>query len=165
MPRKSSTIRPKLIRRFYEPLVLLSALGPTRGPISDPNTHALKDLAHLSLTDLKRVLLNELAYVCDYDKGGETVTALALQPTPQGYVFWVATNKASAEKIIGFLTSLLIQLGNSLDIVDIEQESAELAARCIAFATPRIKKYKSLLRQLLPRCIEHLTRIQHRFGM
>jgi hypothetical protein len=44
---------------------------------------APEHLAYMPLKDKRRTFLSELAYMCDYDKGGETITALGLQHTPK----------------------------------------------------------------------------------
>jgi hypothetical protein len=69
---------PKLLRRFYEPLVL-SVLNPVRGIRFSNNDYRLDD----SLDELRRSFINGLATICDSHKGGDTVTAAALQSTPQ----------------------------------------------------------------------------------
>jgi hypothetical protein len=147
----------RLLSRFYEPLVLLYTLGRTRGErpraVMPPQDH----FAYLPLTDLRRAFLNDLAYMCDYDKGGETVTAIGVQSTPQKHIFWVASNAGSKTKIIDFLRSLLTQLMDVSAAPDVAKLAAELALQCITFATPRIKKYRSHLKPLLRRCITHLS--------
>lgn len=79
--------REELLRRFYQPLVLLCTLGQTRG---DPDCASLfqDDIADRSLQDVRRTFLTNLAYMCDYDKGGNTVTAIGLEETPQTTAFW-----------------------------------------------------------------------------
>ncbi|CZT53494.1 uncharacterized protein RSE6_15090 [Rhynchosporium secalis] len=63
---------------FYEPLILLhlmdrnGELRISRCPSEDRVTD------HLQLRELRRTFLDQLAYVCDHLKGGETVTAMAL---------------------------------------------------------------------------------------
>ncbi|OAL42582.1 hypothetical protein IQ07DRAFT_669315 [Pyrenochaeta sp. DS3sAY3a] len=150
----------RLLCRFYEPLVLLYTLGSTREERMCAAMPSRDYLAHLPLKDLRRIFLSELAYVCDYDKGGETVAALGLQTTPQGHIFWVASNTGSGTKVIPFLNSLLTKLthistaSNTADVLE------EVVSQCIRFATPRIKKYRSHLVPQLRRCTSHLTRVQ-----
>ncbi|KAF2118104.1 hypothetical protein BDV96DRAFT_620140, partial [Lophiotrema nucula] len=151
------------LSRFYEPLVLLYTLGRTRGE----HTHSVPfdeaDTARLSHKDLRRKFLNDLAYMCDYDKGGDTVTAIGLESTPQGHIFWVASNKCPKTKIVPFLESLLIRMRQVSAAADISvpDQVEGLAAKCINFATPRIKKYKSHLSPLLRRCVSHLAKPEH----
>lgn len=146
----------RLLSRFHEPLVLLYTLGRTRGERTSVAMPAREHLAHLPLDDIRRMFLNELAYVCDYDKGGETVTALGLQHTPQGYIFWLASNAGLKTKVIEFLDSLLNRVLHTGAATDVPQLVAEVASECITFAGSRIKKYKSHLRPLLRRCTSHL---------
>ena len=74
------------LSRFHEPLVLLFTLGRTRGERTC-GVSAREDLAHLPIQDVRRTFLSDLAYMCDYDKGGKTVTAIGLQYTPRGHIF------------------------------------------------------------------------------
>src|ERR1700761_7222066 len=85
------------LSRFYEPLILLFTLGSTRGEHRCDTTPERLYASELSIKDLRRRFLSELAYICDYDKGGETVAAIGLQSTPQCYVFWVAANSCPAK--------------------------------------------------------------------
>jgi hypothetical protein len=154
----------RLLSRFFEALVLLYTLGRTRGDRPCATMPPREDLVHLPLKDLRRIFLNELAYMCDYDKGGETVTALGWEFTPERYIFWVGSNAGSKTKTIDFLVSLLtkiIHISTTSSLVEIK---AEVASLCIGFATMRIRKYRSHLRPLLRRCISHLTEAQRAVG-
>jgi hypothetical protein len=168
-----STKKPRLdpqIRQlswFYEPLVLLYTLGRTRGEYSCATLSAHENVCHLPLKEVRRRFLNELAYMCDYDKGGDTVTAIGLESTPQRYVFWVASNSCPKRKIIPFLESLLATLKNTLGATGKQstQSVEEMAIRCVGFATPRIKKYKSHLNPLLRRRVKWLATTKRDDGM
>lgn len=154
----------RLLNRFYEPLVLLYTLGRTRGEHVRAMMSSHDHIAHLPLLDLRRTFLNDLAYMCDYDKGGETVTAIGLQSTPQKHIFWVASNAGSKTKTITFLRSLLRQIMHASAAPDAAKFVPELALQCIAFATPRIKKYRSHLKPLLRRCVSYLTETKQASG-
>lgn len=161
-PRLDSQER--LLHRFYEPLVLLYTLERTRGEPAKPWRPSRKHLSYLPLTDLRRIFLNELAYVCDYDKGGETVTAIGLQCTPEKQIIWAATNSGPRAKVIEFLNSLLTQLMRTATHAESNSLETDLASQCINFATQRVKKYRSLLRPLLRRCISHLLETEQVVG-
>jgi len=97
--------------------------------------------------------------MCDYKKGGDTVTAIGLQSTPQGYVFWVAANTCPKNKVVPFLRSLLVKLKHiSTAPGELERKGEDIAKECIRFATPRIKKYGSILRLLLIKCFKNLPK-------
>lgn len=70
------------LSRFYERLVLLYTLGSTRGEHSYAALSIEQSISQLPLEDVWRRFLNELAYMCDYDKGGDTVTAIGLESSP-----------------------------------------------------------------------------------
>ncbi|KFZ25279.1 hypothetical protein V502_00239 [Pseudogymnoascus sp. VKM F-4520 (FW-2644)] len=55
---------------------------------------ALEETDTLSthLRELRRTFLDQLAYVCDNIKGGDTVAAIALEAQPSGVTFWAASN-------------------------------------------------------------------------
>src|SRR5947207_9224995 len=86
-PRMDRTER--LLHRFYEPLVLLRVLDPTRGV---QNTNRGPDSTFDTLQDLRRKFLDQLSWTCDYKHGGDTVSAIAAEETPQGTRFWLAAN-------------------------------------------------------------------------
>ncbi|KAH6664598.1 hypothetical protein B0J14DRAFT_493340, partial [Halenospora varia] len=52
---------------------------------------------------LRRTFLDQLAYVCDHIKGGDTVIAIALKAQPPGVTFWVASNDELSMGTISFL--------------------------------------------------------------
>ncbi len=66
----------KLLRRFYEPLVLLRVLDPTRGA---HRPDLITDRGLDEKSKLWRNYVDQLSFVCDSDKGGDTVTAVAAQ--------------------------------------------------------------------------------------
>lgn len=154
----------RLLSRFYEPLVLLYTLGRTRADHVRAVMPSQKDIAHLPLVDIRRMFLSDLAYMCDYDKGGETVTAIGLQSTPQRHIFWIASNVGSKTKTIDFIRSILAQIVHVSAASNATQLATELASQCIAFATPRIKKYRSLLKPLLRRCTSYLAETKQAVG-
>jgi hypothetical protein len=122
------------------------------------------NIAHLPLLDLGRMFLSDLVYMCDYNKGGETMTAIGLQSTPQKHIFWVMSNVGSKTKTIDFLRSLLTQIVHILATPDTANHAAELASQCVAFATPRIRKYLSHLKPSLQRSISYLTETKQAVG-
>jgi hypothetical protein len=123
-----------------------------------------EDLAHLPLTDLRRMFFDALAYMCDYDEGGESVTALGLEFTPERCIFWVTTNAGAKAKIIDFLVSLLTKIMQVSAAPNTDDITTDVASQCINFGARRIRKYRSHLQPLLRRCISHLTEAQQVIG-
>jgi hypothetical protein len=97
--------------------------------------------------------------MCDYDKGGDTVTAIGLEFRPRGHIFWIASNTCQTAKTVPFLESLLAKMQQVSTTTTITPEEVDdLAVEYIKFATPTILKFAVYLsprapcRRLLTRC-------------
>ncbi|KAJ2989312.1 hypothetical protein NUW58_g3533 [Xylaria curta] len=137
----------KLWNRFYKPLILLRVLGQTRGDHSPRPQEQ----------PLYRVLGN-LSYLCDYDKGGSTTTAIGLEDNPVKYKFWIASNDAKkATENAKFLKSALSDVKEIMTLAEGSRtEAAERFIRkCLGHAKKRIEKEVKLLRKE----IEHYTEL------
>ncbi|KAF7881627.1 uncharacterized protein EAF02_006315 [Botrytis sinoallii] len=167
-------VAPKLLKRFYEALILLTVFGSNRGsrileeetPTDtfddeildiDMKTSALDTNKHemdeMSRTKLRRSFTRHLAFLCDYEKGGDSTTAIALQQMDTGeVVYHVAWNKCSRpERGVEFLKKVLGLLGcagyygiNDFEKnrEEIEDKIFELSVKC---AEKRISSYASFL--------------------
>jgi hypothetical protein len=142
---------PKLLRRFYEPLVFLSVLNPVRGIRFSNNGYRLDD----SLDELRRSFINGLATICDSHKGGDTVTAAALQSTPQQTIIWVAANKNITQTTIDYLHGILDRLVHVT--ADSKQSTLEeITDMVITFCQPKLQYYRNQLDAELPRCLKKI---------
>ncbi|KAF2809198.1 uncharacterized protein BDZ99DRAFT_350290, partial [Mytilinidion resinicola] len=98
----------KVLRRFYEPILILHALDPCRGGrIKD---YPKADPTGVDTTQLRRSLIKYLAYICDYEKGGSTCTAIALQQCSNKVEYWIAANDSVKPKTVQFLKDTLADL-------------------------------------------------------
>ncbi|KAI9744848.1 MAG: hypothetical protein M1818_001773 [Claussenomyces sp. TS43310] len=154
----------KLLKRFYEPLVLLHVLDrqdEQRISRSGVDDSCLPDI---QVRELRRILLDQLAYICDYLKGGATVTAMALETRPSGLIIWLASNDKPKPKVVTFLREVL-DLLTSLSDSDSEHArarvEADLAQKIIAFNLKKIKAYRDLMRPHLHRCLLLLGKSDH----
>ncbi|KAF3147476.1 hypothetical protein TWF594_002695 [Orbilia oligospora] len=148
-------VSPKLWKRFYEPLVLLSAYGKSQGPhfkSTGDETFCSDDNR-----DLKKQFLDQLAYVCDYETGGGTVTAIAVEDGPQ-LKYWVATNTDKSSKILPYISSILASLETVFEAPEehILAVQAQITDRVIQFCSNRLRLYKSRLRFAALGCIKKL---------
>lgn len=100
----------KLVKRFYEPLVLLEVLDTTQGDRIPQQTFESEDHETRDKVTERRTILNHLATVCDFDKGGLTVTALALERLPAGPAYWISSPSKLESKIVPFLHQTLRKL-------------------------------------------------------
>lgn len=143
----------KLIYRFYEVLILLFILGQTRrlrdvnpGPASTPE-------------EARRRLLRNLSYLCDYEKGGKTTTAIAVQENDEGFIFWVAFNCIDPNnKVTSFLRNVLVEVKRVIHTPSDQRILLEdrFIRSCIEFARSRIHKEIKMLRRSIQDCERRL---------
>ncbi|KAI0382517.1 hypothetical protein F5Y04DRAFT_252850 [Hypomontagnella monticulosa] len=143
----------RLLYRFYEPLILLRALGQTRGK----HTSSPQDASPTE--SRRRRLLRNLSYLCDYEKGGETTSAIGLEENEQCFVFWVSSNaNRSRSKIVQFLESRLTEVPH-ISMLENEQRNVaetKFIRTCIKFAEHRVKKEKTMLSKAIEKCKRYL---------
>jgi len=145
--------RNTLLHRFYEPLVLLYVLDRTQGDhILRPGPEKLPS-GDLPVEELRRRFFDELSYVCDYDKGGDTATAIAAASTPLTY--YIASNKDSRLTVEPFLRRLLLQLGGLYDLDSQRLREAEdsILQDCVDFSEKRVNTYLKNLHLSLTDCL------------
>ncbi|EFW16609.1 conserved hypothetical protein [Coccidioides posadasii str. Silveira] len=136
---------PKLERRFYEPLVLVHVIDPVRG-VRFNNTN---DTTDDTLDKLRRSFINGIATICDFRKGGDTVTAAALQATPEHTVIWLSANKTPSAKTVNYLEGILAIL-TEVTVEKRSSTSEEIIRRIIEFCEPRLSYYCNELVKELP---------------
>src|SRR5271170_2740078 len=110
--------RYKVIRRFYEPLLLLHALDKIRG--GRIKAEIVSDNTGINHTQIRRSFADAIAYICAYKKGPGYVTAAALEKTPQGVVVWLAANNGIGQNVTEFLDGILARVQNVVDKDDVE---------------------------------------------
>ncbi|OJJ65666.1 hypothetical protein ASPBRDRAFT_49597 [Aspergillus brasiliensis CBS 101740] len=135
----------RLLGRFYEPLFLLRVLGQTRGQHTvGPPDHSLEQAR-------RRKFLRNLAYICDFTKGGSSCTAIGLEDSETCYNFWIASN-ASGDKIVEFAKNALGHLKRTTRITgdfDEGQDKADFTSFCLNFAISRVRKERQCLFQAI----------------
>lgn len=126
----------KLLRRFYEPLSLLRVMDPTRGAQRPDLT---QDRGLDEQSKLWRNFLDQLAFLCDSEKGGDTVTAIAAQRNVERPVFCLATNSNSRFKARDHVCWILSLLGQMHTTGKPAHElEEEIFGQCINFSRHRI---------------------------
>ncbi|KAB8071220.1 hypothetical protein BDV29DRAFT_193454 [Aspergillus leporis] len=126
----------RILSRFYDPLFLLKVLGQTRGDDAPSNDR----IQQLEQTQLRRFLQN-LSYICDFDKGGISCTAIGPEGSTTFYKFWVTSNTVNG-RIIDFLNTVLstLQVVSSSPLSESKSKKAGFVESCIRFAAETIKK-------------------------
>ncbi len=153
-------IRRKVLRRFYEPLLLLSALGQIRG--KRIKSEANNDTLSPNIQKLRRSFVDGIAYICAYEKGPSRVTAAALEKTPQEITVWLAANEEVGDKVIQFLDGVLADIqrisgptGRSDRQWEGERIEEDLTSRIIDFNISRILTYyNQVARTWAPECLK-----------
>ncbi|RAH65502.1 nucleic acid/nucleotide deaminase domain-containing protein [Aspergillus aculeatinus CBS 121060] len=137
----------RLLGRFYEPLFLLRVLGQTRGQhtVGSPGP---------SSEQARRRFLRNLAFVCDFAKGGISCTAIGLEDSETCYRFCISSN-ASVDKIVEFAKNVLSHLERFPTLAggsDERRYKDELTSFCLNFAISRVKKERQCLFQAIRQC-------------
>jgi hypothetical protein len=151
-------LRRKVLRRFYEPLLLLNALGQVRGERIKPAPDS--DLSGPSHRNIRRSFADGIAYISAYDKGPDYVMATALEKSPQGTVVWLAANAEITPKVFAFLQSIWDDLGN----IAAQSNASErrqmgmqifenLLTRVIAFNEARLQLYCKMVQGFAKTCL------------
>ncbi|EXF73214.1 hypothetical protein CFIO01_05574 [Colletotrichum fioriniae PJ7] len=139
----------RLLFRLYEALSLLFIIRPIGGP------HVVSQLGNYTVQDVRRRFLKNLAFLCDYKKGGSTATAIAVENCYDCYVFWVASNEGAGDKVVDFLKDVLNSLRMFCEpINELDRATAEevLLVRCTAFASDRLRQEARILRNSARKC-------------
>jgi hypothetical protein len=103
--------------------------------------------------------LDRLAYICDFKKGGATVTAIALEHRPAGVVFWVVANENVKDKVVKTLKEILKGLAGLDGTTEDEKPATveERTFRCAAeLGMPRVKTYWQFMQEPLRKCLSAL---------
>ncbi|RYP16583.1 hypothetical protein DL765_005044 [Monosporascus sp. GIB2] len=132
----------RLLHRFFEALILLHVLGQTRGK----HDRYLGDV--FTPQEKRRRLLCNLAYLCDYDKGGPTTSAIGIEDGPKQFIFWVASNdNGSSNKVLTFLRTTLAEAKKIIRLSGDRRLVLEdnFTQRCIEFAKLRVRKEAKML--------------------
>lgn len=161
-------VNPKLNKRFYKALVMSVVLGKNRGERIDEEDEFESGPSLPSLRfnhQRRRSFLKHLVYLCDYEKGGDRTTAIALQRTPQCIVYWFASNKSPEkdDKTAAFMKDVLKRL-RSVDEKDIKRLEPELFAKAVNFSAKRIMDYAQVMKGDIDFVLKELAPTRSREG-
>lgn len=153
MPAKTPRFDPyqKLFYRLYEAILLLATLNKSQGP------HLIRYHDASDILAIRRRFLDNLAFICDYKKGGDTATALAVEDTQEHFMFWIAMNTVPDENtnVVRFLRAVLYILRGAAALPVEETGELENAVLrlCIDFAGRRLFKVSRMLSSAAKRSI------------
>lgn len=134
----SQSARDRSTRLFYEAVTLIGTVKPSSGFRSVPKTNWHRFLDHL-------------CWLCDHRRGGQTVTAIAVQQTPAGSKFWLASNKRDKSTSSVHLSSVLEDLeqvcgASATEIAEIEDR---ICAQSVRLSRSRVHDYSRRLKRLV----------------
>lgn len=144
----------KLIYRLYEALYMLDIL---KHNILGP--HHVANLDFSTLLAVRRRFLGNIAFFCDYTKGGRTSTAVAIEDGRICNTFWVSSNEGPQEEVRTFVESVITKAKAFHAIPDDQKAEAEidLTGQCINFALSRIRKQAHGLSNSAQSCRKFIT--------
>ncbi|OJJ33738.1 hypothetical protein ASPWEDRAFT_113272 [Aspergillus wentii DTO 134E9] len=105
----------KTIKKFYEVACLLHSLNVARGDRIKQNLPTEDD--EYNLSKCRREFADALAYISVKEKGGDTVTAVALGKSDEKVKIWIAMNKEVTDRdpVWAFLDKVLQELDRIAD--------------------------------------------------
>ncbi|RMJ19798.1 hypothetical protein CDV36_000455 [Fusarium kuroshium] len=155
MPLGTPRLNPynKLLSRLFEFLALFSILKKAAGP------HVITNHDSSTLEATRRRFLKNLCFVCDYKKGGDTTTSIAVENRPDCFMFWVAGNVTPSPKVVEFLNGVLshLQGAEAGDNIQKHRLEVRLTEDTIQFGTSRLKKECKLLCNAAKKCQGYLS--------
>ncbi|KAI5812961.1 hypothetical protein BZA77DRAFT_322726 [Pyronema omphalodes] len=144
-------ISPKQHRRFFLAALLLHTLNPIRGERRRRQNlpHDLHDISHDILRDR---FLDAVAYICDKEKGGNTVAAAALQDDPGGPILVLASNSVITDKTLAVLKDIF-RLMRSVEFETAKPDEKkkledDIVRKLAELGRSRLKDYQNLARPL-----------------
>lgn len=143
----------RIICRLYEALYLLHILGKVRGP------HLLANPNFSTILATRRRFLRNIAFLCDYKKGGPSTTSIAVEDRHDCNLFWVASNEEPPDSVLEFLRSVLEVVRGFPSLSEEQRSNVEqdLEVKSVIFATKRIKNQAQGLASSARRCREYVT--------
>jgi hypothetical protein len=144
-------LKPKLLRRFYEPVVLLNAIDNIRGHRTKPETNF--DDIDSGIRKTRRAFADSIAYICAYDRGPDFVTAVGLEKLPQGINVWLAANNNIEQKVVAFLAEILqhLQEIGAHDWLPMRCSAAiakhgMLSCKIVTFDARKLQQYRDIIK-------------------
>lgn len=149
-----ASVSNKVLYRFYEPLTLLYVLDRTQGDHIKRAGTETSSLEEISKQELRRRFLDSLSYMCDFKKGGDTVTAIAVASGPLRY--HMSCNKGPEDKVTKFVKSVLATLATvySQSAQQRTETENDLLTKCSSFSEARLTAYWKILQSSLEKCWE-----------
>ncbi|KAK1777175.1 hypothetical protein QBC45DRAFT_452615 [Copromyces sp. CBS 386.78] len=158
-------LAPKILHRFYEPIMLLEALRESvREQLSIPSQSTRVEVEDPK--QLYQAFVYKLAHLCDREKGGKTVTSIMILDTSdvlageQKFTYVFGVNQATPQHLdrtASFLRTVLKKVALAPPVTDTEGRAAaerELREIVVRFNRPRVRAYLNSLRDAAIVCLD-----------
>lgn len=158
-------LTPDQLEVLYEPIILESVLqeaGPTPTYAHESQSTGTYEA---EMPDLKafQFYVNKVAQVCDNERGGNTISALAILRGSVGpnYVFgFNFKDTGGLETTRNFVQALLDLVGKNPDNLQTAALGKRVLWFILSFNLPRLKEYLQLLSQAVQECLESCKRFE-----
>jgi hypothetical protein len=146
--------------KFYGPIILLCALNDAcihSRPAKSP------DLPSDGVQSPERAFhdfVNKLAQLCDIERGGKTVTSLAVLDELDHIEYRFTSNDRTADELNHtqkFITSILNALSRGAKH-DVQAFTSRILRKALCFARPRVEPYLKALKKEVTSCINAIQR-------
>ncbi|OAG08424.1 uncharacterized protein CC84DRAFT_1087295 [Paraphaeosphaeria sporulosa] len=132
-------------KKLYPRLALFEALSGFK------DKYKPRQQSEDPICEARRNFLDSFAYLCDVQKGGNTVTAVALQQRPHSDFLWMAANEGIRDDIRVYATDILANLRTAtLENQRILQDTIFKLA--VEKCKPRIQFYKENVQKYATNC-------------
>jgi len=134
-------------------MLLLKLLDSVRDQRVDRSIDSEHDA--LSSTEIRRVFVNKLAYLCDFKKEKNTSTAIALQNSSQSVVIHCAANDHVKPRVKDFIRETL-KLLITVDDTNHVKVEALIFKKVISLSRNRLRTYLKRANEMIRKCSKHL---------
>lgn len=143
--------------QLYQNLLLLLALNKPQAEKANTSPRS-KQLPK----DARRSFLDAVAYICDYEKGGRTCTAAALNGTSMNRILWLTVNQQSQghrqtkpkKHVEDVLSAIMKSTRGPNDVSD------DLLHRVIRPSRSRIELYRRMALTACEECIKNVVDLE-----
>jgi hypothetical protein len=142
--------------KFYGPIILLAALNDACKHSRPARSPDLPSDGEQSPERGFHDFVNKLARLCDIERGGRTVTSLAVLQEPDHIEYRFTSNERTSEELDhaqNFIISILNALrraGNH----DVQTFISYILRKSVCFARPRVEAYLKALEKEITSCID-----------
>jgi hypothetical protein len=134
------------MENFDASIVLLSMLQPVEQASS--SSHQDRSMIYPHERQWHS-FIDHLCWLCDYDIAGKTVTSIAVEQTPEGLRFWLASNNPKGSLGFKHLKWILERLNAAAESIETEDDVLdEIFTRSVEFSCRRVRNYSESLHDL-----------------